>query len=800
MRVEFCKNGIQINECQYILLIGFLLLLDVTFGNDNEAAPESHTLLPAKVVWGVTGKDVELPCDVTPPIPSDSVKMIFWFKDSTGMPLYSLDARGGPLSEASHLAMTDELGSRSYFIIDEEPAKARLRIQKINAEDEGVFRCRVDFINSPTRNFKVNLTLVVQPSQPKVFDVEGKEVNSDAGPFLEGRELFLSCQVNGGRPRPSVSWWHNGTVLDGVIDSSLESYKIVNDLVISRLPRNFYGTYLECKASSSHLAGDIVRKISLKVYLKPNKVKIVSPNDLLSVNKVHTIRCETSGSSPPAKLSWFLGGKPIKSSTLTEEVTDSFTTSLLTLNVEAEDDGKYLVCRADNPRYPGGSTEDRRQIHVAYPPKVAVKSDTGLTSPVKEGANVVFKCETVARPDPHGYNWYHDGHLIQYNNTAGLQPMDNILRMAKVTKSSDGQYSCSAANTEGETYSSPFTLTVQYAPRCAKGFEVMRVGALSHEALTVDCHVDALPEVTRFSWTYNTSKGVLPVQGARIHNENGVSTLHFVPGTADLESLACWATNSVGRQEKPCLFYIIPASSPESPHGCRLRNSTTGGVEVTCVAGNDGGLPQSFVLEVTDIAIPAQPPSVTTLSDQGERSLPLYRVLGEHPTFRLHSLKPDREYQLLVYAVNAKGRSAPPVVLSKVKVEVPVDTVQENGSTVIPIIAGEGSPPTSQSLTLILLVLTAIASLLIVGIISVATILACRKRPPAVTGQSTTRHKPPDDMELSEAGFSEGFQRRSAHYRASLYLQEIDRNSRQATGPDLILTPTAFCVQQSSEY
>lgn len=63
------------------------------------------------------------------------------------------------------------------------------------------------------------------------------------------------------------------------------------------------------------------------------------------------------------------------------------------------------------------------------------------------------------------------------------------------------------------------------------------------------------------------------------------------------------------------------------------------------------------------------PSGVTsTLSDQGERPSPLFRVLGDFPVFRLHSLKPGREYQLLVYAVNAKGRSDPPVVLSKVKV------------------------------------------------------------------------------------------------------------------------------------
>lgn len=33
--------------------------------------------------------------------------------------------------------------------------------------------------------------------------------------------------------------------------------------------------------------------------------------------------------------------------------------------VSAEDDGKILVCRADNPRFPGGSAQDTRRISVA---------------------------------------------------------------------------------------------------------------------------------------------------------------------------------------------------------------------------------------------------------------------------------------------------------------------------------------------------------------------------------------------------------------------------------------------------
>ncbi|KAL0270292.1 UNVERIFIED_CONTAM: hypothetical protein PYX00_007754 [Menopon gallinae] len=43
--------------------------------------------LPVLVVWAVQGKDVELPCDVTPD-GDDQVSMVLWFKDNVGIPVY----------------------------------------------------------------------------------------------------------------------------------------------------------------------------------------------------------------------------------------------------------------------------------------------------------------------------------------------------------------------------------------------------------------------------------------------------------------------------------------------------------------------------------------------------------------------------------------------------------------------------------------------------------------------------------------------------------------------------------------
>lgn len=73
--------------------------------------------------------------------------------------LRSLDARGKDLASAVHWAVSDDLGKRTYFQIG-DGHRAKLKVTKVTFKDQGIFRCRVDFINSPTRNFRVNLTLV----------------------------------------------------------------------------------------------------------------------------------------------------------------------------------------------------------------------------------------------------------------------------------------------------------------------------------------------------------------------------------------------------------------------------------------------------------------------------------------------------------------------------------------------------------------------------------------------------------------------------------------------------------------
>lgn len=104
---------------------------------------------------------------------------------------------------------------------------------------------------------------------------------------------------------------------------------------------------------------------------------------------------------------------------------------------------------------------------------------------------------------------------------------------------------------------------VAVAPVCKPGYEAVVVGALRHETLTARCEVLSDPggDSLKFSWTYSKSKDVLPIPSSRVTSHGHVSTLRYTPvSEGDFGTLACWASNPVGRQQKPCLVHVVHAS------------------------------------------------------------------------------------------------------------------------------------------------------------------------------------------------------------------------------------------------
>ncbi|KOC66691.1 Neural cell adhesion molecule 1, partial [Habropoda laboriosa] len=696
---------------------------------------------PLKLVWASEGEDVELPCDITPPTPTDSVNMVLWFKDSAGIPLYSLDARSGDLASAIHWAVSDDLGKRTYFQIG-DGHRAKLKVTKVTYKDQGIFRCRVDFIDSPTRNFRVNLTLVEEPSKPVIYDAQGREVTGVGGPFLEGYNLALTCQVAGGRPKPTVTWWKDGKILDGVVDTisvGSPSKFTVNHLFIDKVTRSIWGTKLECRAQSPPMLAPIVREVPLDIYLKPAIVKIILSEDQIFAGRPIAARCETWGSSPAARIIWRLGGQVIGDPNVSTTQRSNSTVSKLALALGKDDDGKELTCRAENPRFPGGVLEQTKILNVAYPPAVSVELAKGhVLDTLREGDDLRLVCNVESNPPPTRVVWYHKDNRLKHDVAEGTLVASNTLTLRVLTLAHTGEYSCEAINSVGEGRSPPIYIRMKYVPRCKAGHERRQVTVGRHKTVSLRCEVDAVPkDVVRFSWMYNGTLGdVLPIPNSRAENNGLVSVLEYTP-TADTDfgTLACWASNNVGRQRTPCIFHIVPGKPPQPPFDCSLRNESTA-LEVNCVPGADGGSPQYFLLEVraatkSPAVVQVHSPTLhAPQSDQGTvGEVPtVYQERNPRPNFQLHGLEPGFDYTLYVYAVNGQGRSQP-ALLEHVRVAESIGgKIERNGLFLEDLKKALPKASSENMIVVIALTGTGAVALILIGIGVIIGLAICRRR------------------------------------------------------------------------
>ncbi|KAG8228135.1 hypothetical protein J437_LFUL000137 [Ladona fulva] len=93
----------------------------------------------------------------------------------TSLPLATFDVRGRQFGQAKLWSAPSAFGTRAFFRTATSPAQ--LMVDDLTLEDEGVYRCRVDFRNSPTRNLKINLTVIeiYFPFSFDSFDVRGRQ-------------------------------------------------------------------------------------------------------------------------------------------------------------------------------------------------------------------------------------------------------------------------------------------------------------------------------------------------------------------------------------------------------------------------------------------------------------------------------------------------------------------------------------------------------------------------------------------------------------------------------------------------
>ncbi|XP_017855731.1 PREDICTED: hemicentin-2-like [Drosophila arizonae] len=597
-----------------------------------------------QTIESLIGENVYLPCNVSTN-EGDEAVLVLWYRDDKGTPIYSVDMRGGMSKAPKRWSDETVFGERAFFAFENEPGK--LSIEKVNANDSGIYRCRVDFLRAQTYNTRIMLNVITPPKQVVIRDGANVERSTVVGPYSEGDVVALKCQVIGGYPTPTITWYRDGVEIPSTTTILPGGKVLQNEIVLGPLGRNDLNSKLVCKAVNHPRASVVEAVVQIDMNFAPLNIRLLGAYQPLSAGRRYDLLCQSAGSRPPAVITWWQNGVRLEKTTETTSSDGNQTTSTLSINLSKNDAGKFLSCKAYNHAINSEPLEDGWKLDIQYIPEAYVRLGTSLdANSLREGTDVYFDCFVVAHPQVFRIEWRHNNEPLLHNISQGVIISNHSLVLQGVTRDTAGNYTCVGFNAEGEGISEPFMLNILYAPTCAQN-QSRIYGVAKHEEAQIKCVVDANPREVDFSWTFNNSAESIDVATNHIYRLGTTSVLTYTPVTElDYGTLLCVATNKIGRQRVPCIYHIIAAGRPDQVHNCTLLNISMTSLTATCSDGFNGGLSQLFILELQDANTKELKANITS-------SVPRFTVSG---------LAPGNVYVLSIYAFNSKGRSDPTII------------------------------------------------------------------------------------------------------------------------------------------
>ncbi|GFQ85534.1 ig-like domain-containing protein [Trichonephila clavata] len=113
--------------------------------------------VPIREFVAVAGGEARLPCNIAIPKEPDIISLILWYREAPKSPIYTLDFRKGLPDDAKHFP-GKSLTGRAHFETNEYPPT--LKINPTYVEDEGVYKCRIEYRRSRTVTRPVKLVII----------------------------------------------------------------------------------------------------------------------------------------------------------------------------------------------------------------------------------------------------------------------------------------------------------------------------------------------------------------------------------------------------------------------------------------------------------------------------------------------------------------------------------------------------------------------------------------------------------------------------------------------------------------
>ncbi|CAL1286167.1 unnamed protein product [Larinioides sclopetarius] len=401
----------------------------------------------------VEGETLRLPCRFHSALGS-STTLYFWSRVN----------KDGKDNAAINAAALDP-----HYNIDFSPQEGKydLLISKANYDkDNGKFECWLKEGGSGVDIYSVSyvVTVLIPPGEPRITPPK---------PIArEGESAALTCSSEGGSPDPTIRWYRDGVLLQGVIQKGGSRERPTSSILTITPRLEDDDAIYRCVVWNRALREDLKLEtsVSLRVHYAPRLT--VGPSNPLNVleNTDAHLTCSVIASPPVRTIRWVKNGQLL-----------SNTHNHTIRNVKADDTGIYS-CIADNGV--GEPTQANLELSVLYGPQVKIVS----YQEAKAGEPLIVKCEVNSKPPPHMIQWLKEGD--PYFRQTG-----DTLRIEKITVDDGGRYICQAAtsfrpsgsNVQSEAIGNgTVTVRIRHKPGQAEIYPVQPV-AIAGRPFTLSC-------------------------------------------------------------------------------------------------------------------------------------------------------------------------------------------------------------------------------------------------------------------------------------------------------------------------
>ncbi|XP_073685898.1 CD166 antigen homolog A [Garra rufa] len=243
--------------------------------------------------------------------------------------------------------------------------------------------------------------------------------------------------------------------------------------------------------------------VEVKVYKKPSAPVIKNKAKELENGKLTQLgECVVENANPPADLIWMKNNQPlvddgktiIITSTITKEpVTGlSSTSSSLQYTARKEDVESQFSCKAKHVTGPDQVSEvETFPIHY---PTEKVSLQVVSQSPIREGDDVILKCQADGNPPPTSFNFNIKGKKVTVTDK-------DVYTLTSVTRADSGVYKCSLLDNDVMESTQNVTVSFLDVSLTPTGKVLKKLG----ENLVVALEKNSSTEA-KVTWTKNNRK------------------------------------------------------------------------------------------------------------------------------------------------------------------------------------------------------------------------------------------------------------------------------------------------------